>query len=329
MKIEQYKDLVSEPDKRLYYEQYTHNGCVSVFENYFAKKPIGETTLEKWLLTDRFKDEVEAYRNETDPAIMEKMKQRMPCITPAGRFGCRDIESLKQLNGFACVDIDRKYNDFTDWEAVKKLVAQNFDSLYYAGLSLSGDGVNLIFKMKSHTLHPEFYMSLMLHLESIGVSPDKSCRATNKLRCASYDPNSYFNPDAEKFARGMGWMGSSAAGTGFIQTTTIYDNPYTEHHSKTNVESCLKAIGDRGIDITDKYQHWFKIGCSLAREFGEKGRYYFHKVSRHHVKYDPIDCDIQYNKCLVDYKRCSCTLGTFFHHCKQKGINSRGEYQRP
>lgn len=327
MEIEQYKDLVDEPDFKFYYEHYTHNGCVSVFENYFAKKPIGETTLEKWLLTDRFKDEVEAYRNETDPAIKEKMKQRMPCITPAGTFGCRDIESLKQLNGFVSVDIDRKYNDYTDWEGIKELVAQRFDSLYYAGLSLSGDGVNLIFKMKWHTLHQEFYLALMQHLESIGVNPDKNCRAANKLRCASYDPSPYFNPDAKGFEGFC--IKDFEAGTGFMSTKTIYDNPYTEHDCAEKVESCIKTIEYWRIDITDKYQLWFKIGCSFAAEFGEKGRYYFHKVSRYHVKYDPIDCDLQYGKCLKSHSRYGFSIGSFFYYCKQKGIDNRGGYQKP
>ena len=76
---------------------------------------------------------------------------------------------------------------------------------------------------------------------------------------------------------------------------------------------------EKHIDITNDYGHWFKIGCALASEFGEEGRYWFHWISRVSSKYYEADCDIQYSKCLK-YENNQTTIATFFYYCKRAGV---------
>lgn len=75
------------------------------------------------------------------------------------------------------------------------------------------------------------------------------------------------------------------------------------------------------IDITDRYQNWFKIACALVSEFGESGRNWFHIISSKYEKYDFSDCDIQYDRCLKQKKEeGGVTIATFFYYCKKYGI---------
>ena len=80
-------------------------------------------------------------------------------------------------------------------------------------------------------------------------------------------------------------------------------------------------IKEKRIDVTKQYTNWFKIGCALAYEFGEDGRYWFHIISRMYEKYNEGDCDMQYNKCLKYKRNDGVKIGTFFYLCRQCGIN--------
>ncbi|MDR3046968.1 MAG: PriCT-2 domain-containing protein, partial [Bacteroidales bacterium] len=70
-------------------------------------------------------------------------------------------------------------------------------------------------------------------------------------------------------------------------------------------------------------EHWFKIGCAFAHEFGEEGRDWFTKVSRMSDKFGEGDCDIQYSRCLKYKKEAGVTIATFFYYCKKHGIKYR------
>ena len=47
---------------------------VSLFENFYSKEPIREMKLSRFLLTHKFKEEVEFYRACTDEMLREKIK---------------------------------------------------------------------------------------------------------------------------------------------------------------------------------------------------------------------------------------------------------------
>lgn len=70
---------------------------------------------------------------------------------------------------------------------------------------------------------------------------------------------------------------------------------------------------------------WYNIGCSLASEFGERGRGFFHAVSQfyHNDKhrYNDEETDKMYNRCLRYCTRYS--IRTFFHRCKQFGVMAK------
>ena len=110
---------------------------VSVFENYFAQKPLGDVDLIKWCKTAKFKEQVIAFRTTSDEKVRQRIKRNLPCITPSGIFKTRSRDGLVQHTGFICIDIDHKDNGVfgPEWFDKKRLVAKTFDSLLCASMS--------------------------------------------------------------------------------------------------------------------------------------------------------------------------------------------------
>ena len=98
------------------------------------------------------------------------------------------------------------------------------------------------------------------------------------------------------------------------KTLMVESREQTAH----NVRKLVEKIQNSGTDITDYYKDWFSIGCSLASEFGESGRNWYHIISEQSPKYKPDECNRQYDKCLRCCSRTS--IRTFFYFCKQFGI---------
>ena len=122
---------------------------VSVFENYFAQKPLGDVDLIKWCKTAKFKEQVIAFRTTSNEKVRQRIKRNLPCITPSGIFKTRSRDGLVQHTGFICIDIDHKDNGVfgPEWFEKKRLVAKTFDSLLCASMSISGNGLYLIFRI--------------------------------------------------------------------------------------------------------------------------------------------------------------------------------------
>ena len=89
-----------------------------------------------------------------------------------------------------------------------------------------------------------------------------------------------------------------------------------------DVETVVRRIEARGLDITAAYDSWRDIGFALAEGMGEAGRKYFHRVSQFYPKYKRSETDRQYNQCLKGRKS-GITIRTFFQKAKDAGIDIR------
>lgn len=292
---------------------------VSLFENFYSKEPIREMKLSRFLLTHKFKEEVEFYRACIDEMLRERIKGSIQCVTPSGTFSQRQSSALIKHTGLLCIDIDSKDNRFIDLPACKTVLGEYFESLYYAGLSIGGEGIFLIFRILDPDLHKQHFAALELILRTVfHLQIDKGVKSPVSLRVGSYDAEPYYNPnpipythtlETDKWARGM-------------------IRPVTERNrTRDRIEKAISFIVENGIDITTGYKDWFRVGCALASEYGEDGRYWFHKVSRMykgHNGYEEGECDYQYNKCLK-YQRNEdgIKIGTFFYLCERYGVKFR------
>ena len=123
----------------------------------------------------------------------------------------------------------------------------------------------------------------MFHLQV-----DKGVKSPDSLRVGSYDAKPYYNPNPMPFTHMLEidkWANDMI-------------RPVTERNeTRDRIEKAISFIVENGIDITSRYKDWFKVGCALASEYGENGRYWFHLVSRMYkgyYGYDEGECDYQY-----------------------------------
>jgi hypothetical protein len=287
---------------------------VSLFSGYEDSKPIGEISLAEFLLSDRYKNEVEAIRQCSDKAKRRELKSKLPAITPSGIFSKRRNDALIQHSGFICIDIDGGDNThISDWEALKSSLS-GLSGLWYVGLSASGNGLFLVVKVKFPEQHTKHFHSIARDLSNRGIAVDMACKDVARLRGASYDPAPLFNPDTVPYE-------DLVAPT--RKTPEIAPKqPDNEDLTARRVGRLVEAIEYTGANIADHYPDWYAIGRSLSSEFGESGCDWYHTISSQSTKYNHHECDIQYNRCL---KSCSrTTISTFFGLCKDYGIMANG-----
>ena len=96
--------------------------------------------------------------------------------------------------------------------------------------------------------------------------------------------------------------------------------PTSNENTRAKVERIVSLIEQKGIDITNGYDNWLKVGFALTSEFQEAGRGFFHRVSRQSTEYKASDTDKQYNKCLSAHGD-GVTIATFFQMAKDAGID--------
>jgi hypothetical protein len=299
---------------------------VSLFENCFSKEPTKEIKLTKFLFThklttDKYKEQIEVYRRCNDEKLKKKIKQSLKCITPSGTFTQRQESSLITHTKLICIDIDFKDNYKIDLNKAKHIIGQHCPSLYYAGLSLGGKGIFLIFRISNPEFHKQHFDALEYYLnKKFGLIADMAVKSPVSLRVVSYDENPYYNPQPVPFQHIMETKDKSAH---VVRTAAEKDE------IRKNVERAVNIIWKNKIDITNQYKDWFKIGCALAHEFGEEGRMLFHRVSWMYEKYEESGCDIQYNKCLKYKREIDAVsndtrpwvkIATFFYYCRKYGI---------
>ncbi len=90
----------------------------------------------------------------------------------------------------------------------------------------------------------------------------------------------------------------------------------------SDIEIVTRRIETTGTDITVGYANWRDLGFALSEELGERGRGYFHRISRLNPGYNQAECDRQFDRCLKAHGT-GITIKTFFQAAKDNGINVR------
>lgn len=291
------------------------NTIVSRFKNYQSTHPEN-INLWDWLNDDSYKNEVDFIRSINDKIERNKIKSSLPAILPSGIFTKRRADCLVKHSGFICIDIDSGDNpDIIDFCGLRDRL-KNITNISYSGLSVSGNGVFCLIPILFPEKHKEHFKALEVCFKKIGVVIDKACSDVSRLRGYSYDKDAYFNENAVMFNEVFEYK---------FDASRLQENKIKER-SNSNEESTygkvlkvVNQINQSGVDITEKYNQWFQIGCSLANEFGEEGRGFFHIVSQYHPKYHPESCDRKFSECLQG-NYADIGIGTFFHWAKEYGV---------
>lgn len=282
---------------------------VSYFPGYGVALPTCSISLFDFLTEKQkgFKDQVEKIRLTIDNEQRRKLKSQLPAITPAGEFSQRCKAGLLSFSGFVCVDIDGKDNPYiTDFDALKRQLT-GFPGLAYAGLSVGGNGLYLLIRVSLPDRYINHLNAIFDDLEGMGIKPDRVCVDISRLRGISYDPDPVLNPYVSAY-------------TDFVELKHSYNTAQNiTGDTFSRVSDIVNTIVGSHINISESYFDWFRIGQSLAAEFGEAGRGLFHTISAQSGKYNEQECDKQYTKCLGACNR--VTIASFFQLCKMYGIN--------
>ena len=264
---------------------------------------IGTTVnLKDFLFTDQYKDIAEAIRSgktiEERHEIKNRYRTALPCATVSGRFTERKRDKVAEYSGLIAIDID--YKDNVEVMPDVPNILKQMDFVIYAGKSISGDGYFAICRVNDPKRLKEHYLALEKDFKEYGITIDKACKDTTRLRFASYNEEPYYNPYALTYYKMVGEpKRETRVSTTMRPQDFRFHTTSTDSHKK--VEDGIKYLRDNGLTLPDDYHSWFKIGMSLCSEFGESGRQYFHSISSLSPKYDRYECDNQYDKIVESY----------------------------
>lgn len=270
---------------------------ISYFKNVSDTYPK-TISLEDWLKKTikppkNLDDLVKKYRNLKS----QRLKQTIPCVTISSQFkNKRNLKNIKSKNGLICLDIDPKENPVANMKLVKDLLSTH-PSCLYCGFSVSNNGVYAIIKIKRGVSLKKYFKHFEKSLKSLGIIIDKSCKDYTRLRFFSVDKKAYYNKKAKTYQ---------------ITKKKIIKPKHSENtrlEDFEKVETVIKLIESNQIDITENYQDWIKLAGSLYNGFGEKGRSYFHRISKFYPKYSEKKTNRKFDNC----KNMSLDLSTFFY----------------
>jgi len=266
----------------------TKNNFVSFFKSVADKTPtnisiddaLAFIKSEKLLLT------INRIRSLKNKSERDTLKKTLPCITVSGIFknGHSSKDFIKH-SGLMQVDIDEVKNPN---KLKQRILKDSFTLSCF--ISPSGNGVKAIIKIPIENHLESFQLIKDYFLSEYQIQIDAKCKDISRLMYLSYDNEIFINK-----------------------------NSLIMNKTALNVKNVISEIEKEGIDITEPYENWLKIGFAFANEFNESGRVLFHCVSKNNIKYEHSKCNKQYDDCLKSEKK-QTTIKSFFYLAKQKGI---------
>lgn len=283
--------------------------------------------LKRFLLSDDSMEIVEKIRKGATPeerhALKNQYKSSLPCITVAGIFSKREAKSLTKSSGLMGIDID--YTDNVEIMGRVPEILKGLPYIAFFSKSVSGDGYFAITKLNNPQNYEGHFLALEDEFKGYGITIDKSCKDVSRLRFASYDMGAYHNPDATSYymERQTKWESTStwpmqeyvgtSSGTPYPTTfsnaSATVPMKFTNATATATIENLIETLESCGGYIPDDYNSWFNMAMSLA-SLGEIGRSFFHRLSSRSSKYNPQECDKQFDNALnYDYNN-HFTVGT-------------------
>jgi hypothetical protein len=246
------------------------------------------------------------------------LKEGLPCFTPSGTFANRRSDGLISHSGLLSFDIDANDNPGLDAQSAPEVrdAIGKFSNVGYCALSASGAGVWGVVLIEEPARHTEYFDALKADFLKWGVVIDRACRDVSRLRYWSHDPDAIIKPDARPY---------QLRPKDEVYTFEPYRPKYTTqaNDEADRMEAIITQIESAHADITGDYQTWFSLACSIASQFGEAGRDYWHRISQYGPTYQQGEADRQYNH-VLKMPRNGYTLGTFYRQAEAHGFTFKG-----
>lgn len=284
---------------------------VPYFENYYTATPKKEVNLWDYLHDDSFRDKVETIRKTTDLEKRKQLKAALPAICPSVLLkGERKIANVVSQTGLLQFDIDGKENpSIHDFGELRNQISR-LREVAYCALSVSGQGVWGLVWIQYPDQFKEHFAALSKAFLKANIKIDQACKDLTRLRGYTWDDDAYFAANPTVFTA----LETQSPSIYKELFKTVYSAPKPAFNKTPtmNKEEVMQRVMACSVDITDGYQKWFEIGCSIANEWGEEGRKAFHHLSSFNKEYDKETTDKQYDNCLKNDYRYS--IGTLVHY---------------
>lgn len=276
------------------------NVQVSIYRNIYDNKgAIGN--LKEFLFTKKYQKLVESIRSEATPENRHKKKddiiEEIPGVTVSGLFTERNVKSVSKRSGLMCLDIDLKDNrDII--EQVPEIV-QKLGYVLFMAKSCSGDGYYVICKVSNPEKHEQHFDALCRDFAALGIQLDEKCSDISRLRLASYDEAPYYNPNAYTYCSVYEERAEKKAIVS--SSKRQYNSTHGGRDTLAELDRKIETLQKQGSTFADAYGDWRDLGMSLMTLGEPQGREYFHKLSALSGKYNPSECDHQYDELLSHY----------------------------
>lgn len=280
--------------------------------------------LRAFLFSKKHKKDVERVRSLYGSEAYKQEKKHLPMAAISGTFRTRNIGDLIEHTGLICIDIDAKDNPHLDMAKDVMPRLRELPYVFYAGKSVSGNGYFAIIPLLHKGLHRQHYCSLKHVFLEMGINIDKNCGDVTRTRFISYDDNFYMNENAELYD-GLESEDEWKRNAPVFSVPNVGNLPENGFTDEQKVEFCVRMIEERHIDITEGYANWVSVGASLA-SMGERGRNYFHRVSRQNAGYKYGQTDRKFSNVMATMKKFN--LGYFFDVCFRFGITFRDAFRK-
>ena len=169
-------------------------------------KPIQNISLNeilKEIKTGTYKDDVEYLRGVKQMGnddLANSLKNKLFGFTTSGTFGTpRSKNNIETYSQTLCLDFDKIPND--EIENLKQIV-NNCSYTLASFISPSGQGIKVFVSVDSDvSRHEEVYAQVAYYYKNLtGFDYDPKCKDVGRLCFVSYDPELFYNENAEVFS---------------------------------------------------------------------------------------------------------------------------------
>lgn len=252
-----------------------------------------------------------AAKQSGDDELYKKIKSNSMVVTPTGTYNSGDSKEIKNLspNGIVCIDIDTELTD----DQVHAIYNDQYSFIVHK--SFGGDGYCVFVKIDPSKLSNAYNAISKYYYDTYGIHTDPSCKNPNRLRYVSYDPDVLVVDNSKRF-------------NVKVDKKDIEPKKVQYIYTKSDLDNIFDQIRDKSIDLCkEDYYRYIRIGLAFANHFGESGREYFHFVCSYGDKYNKNHADRDFTG-FIKRGDGSCTIGTFYHYCKEEGIEIYSERTR-
>ncbi len=238
---------------------------VSVYPNVYSKQPKVMSFLEiiSMCIRPAYADVINTirrYHAEGDPAAAQKMKNRLPCFTPAGTFdGAHAIKNFLRHSHIVGLDYDHVPNRL---EVIRRCAA---DAHTVAALESPTDGVKIFAYVKGiEGRHREGQLLVSQYYNQLlGLESDPACKDESRLCYLTYSPNGYVASLYQPFVLEAT---VSQAPLPQAPTPAPKEMPALENVSEEEVRKFLSSyIFLYPLTTGQRHTHLFKLACEACR----------------------------------------------------------------